>query len=128
MRSRSPARFHADGVANLVLARSSHNASKSDLFAATRHVEAWRESIGDRAMVARRLGLDLESGRVRAMARAGYGHLPDESPLWVRRLVGGAGRAVERLTPDRRAEIAQLLGEYSDLDLAADGSGPWSAE
>jgi len=121
------ARFHADGVANLVLARASHNASKSDLFAATRHVQAWRESLGDRIAVARRLGLDHETSRTRALARAGYGHLPDESPLWLRRLAGGPGREVERLTPDRRAEIAELLGGASDLELAADDRGPWSA-
>jgi hypothetical protein len=120
-------RFHADGVANIVLARASHNASKSDLFAATRHVRAWRDSFGDRVLVARRLRLDHETLRVLAMARAGYGHLPDESPLWLLRRAGGTGREVERLTPDRRAEIAQLLGEEGELDLAADDPGPWSA-
>jgi hypothetical protein len=120
------ARFHADGVANLVLARASHNASKSDLFAATEHVRAWGESLDDRILVARRLGLDHEMPRIRAMARAGYGHLPDESPLWLRRLASGSGRQVERLTPDRRAAISQLLGGESWLDLAADDPGPWS--
>ncbi len=122
------ARFHADGVANLVLARSALNASKSDLFAASRHVEAWRASIADRAVVARRLGLDLEARRTRAMARAGYGYLPDDAPLWVRRLPGPAGREVERLTPDRRADIAKFLHEDTRLDLAADDVGPWSDE
>ncbi len=122
------ARFHANGVANLVLARSSHNTSKSDLFAATRHVAAWQDSIGERAGVASRLGLDLEVQRCRALARAGYGHLPDESPLWVRRLGGGAGREVERLTPERRAELTRILDGPSGLDLAADGAGPWSLE
>jgi hypothetical protein len=119
------ARFHAGGVANVVLARASHNASKSDLFAATRHVRAWRDSLGDRSVVARRLGLDHEARRTMAMARAGYGHLPDESPLWLRRRSGGSGREVERLTPDRRAEIARLLGE-GGLDLAAEEPGPWA--
>ena len=122
------ARFHADGVANLVLARASHNASKSDLFASTQHVMAWRESLDDRILVARQLGLDHETPRVRAMARAGYGHLPDESPLWIRRLASGAGRQVERLTPDRRTAIAHLLGGEAGLDLTADGKGPWSSD
>ena len=122
------ARFHLDGVANLVLARASHNASKSDLFAATEHVQAWGESLDNRILVARRLRLDHETSRIRAMARAGYGHLPDESPLWLRRLASGAGRQVERLTPDRRAAIAQLLVGESGLDLAADDPGPWSSE
>ncbi len=122
------ARFHADGVTNLVLARASHNASKSDLFAASGHVRAWAESLDDRILVARRLGLDHETARIRAMARAGYGHLPDESPLWLRRLAGGSGRQVERLTPDRRAAIAQLLGEEGRLDLAADDPGLWSSD
>lgn len=90
-------RFHADGVANIVLARASHNASKSDLFAGTRHVQAWRHSLGDRIVVARRLGLDHETPRVLALARAGYGHLPDDSPLWLLLRTGGAGREVERL-------------------------------
>lgn len=121
------ARFHANGVANLVLARASQNASKSDLFAARRHVQAWVESLPHRITVARRLGLDHETSRTRALARAGYGHLPDGSPLWLRRLSDGSGREVERLTPDRRAEIAQLLGEATALDLAADGRGSWSA-
>lgn len=117
-------RFHTDGVANLVLARASHNSSKSDLFAAVRHVQAWRDSLGDRIVVARRLGLDHEARHTLALARAGYGHLPDESPLWLRRLAGGAGREVERLTPDRRVEVARLLGD-GGLDLAAEDPGPW---
>lgn len=120
------ARFHADGVVNLVLASPSSNASKSDLFAATRHVQAWRDSLSDRIVVGERLGLDHETRRTLAMARAGYGHLPDESPLWLRRLTRGPGREVERLTPDRRAKVAQLLREVR-LDLAAEDSGPWSS-
>lgn len=119
-------RFHADGVANLVLARHSHNASKSDLFAATRHVQAWRESLGDRIAVAERVGLDHEARPTLAMARAGYGHLPDESPLWLRRLDRGGGREVERLTRDRRTEIAQFLGEDGHT-LAAETPGGWSS-
>jgi len=115
------ARFHADGVANLVLARASHSASKSDLFAASRHVQAWAETVGDRVAVARQLGLDHEASRPQALARAGYGHLPDGSPLWLRRLAGGPGREVERLIPDRRTEIAQLLGGVSELELAPGG-------
>lgn len=92
--------FHADGVADIVLARSSHNASKSDLFAATRHVLA--------------------------MALAGYGHVPDQSPLWPLRRTGGPGREVERLTPDPRAEISQLLGDEGQLELVAEDPGRWS--
>jgi hypothetical protein len=120
-------RFHADGVANIVLARASHNASKSDLFAATRHVQAWRRSLHDRIEVARRLGLDHETPRVLAMARAGYGHLPDQSPLWLLQRTGGPGREVERLTPDRRAKITRLLGEEGDAAVAAEDPGPWSS-
>ena len=121
------ARFHANGVANLVLARSSQNASKSDLFAASRHVQAWRESVGERAEIAHRLGLDLEESRTWAMARAGYGHLPENTALWVRQLDRGAGREVERLTPDRRAQIAQLLNGDDEVDIAASDPGPWSS-
>lgn len=120
-------RFHADGVANLVLARPSHNASKSDLFAATRHVQAWQESLRDRVAVARRVGLDHETPRTLAMARAGYGHLPEDSPLWLRRVSSGPGREVERLTSDRRAEIAQLL-RHDRFDLAAENQGSWSSK
>jgi hypothetical protein len=120
-------RFHADGVANLVLARPSHNASKSDLFAATRHVQAWQESLPDRVAVARRVGLDHETPRTVAMARAGYGHLPEDSPLWLRRVSSGPGREVERLTSDRRAEIAQLL-RHDRFDLAAEERGSWSSK
>lgn len=118
-------RFHAGGVANLVLARSSANASKSDLFAAVRHLDVWQETIGDRAEVAGRLGLDPEEARTRALARAGYGHLPDDGPLWVRRLPGGAGREVERLTPERRSEVAAILARDDHLDLAAEPPEPW---
>ena len=121
------ARFHADGVANLVLARPSHNASKSDLFAATRHVQAWQESLRYRVAVARRVGLDHETPRTLAMARAGYGHLPDDSPLWLRRVSSGPGREVERLTSDRRVEIAQLL-RNDKFHLAAEDPGSWSSE
>lgn len=121
-------RFHADGVANLVLARAGHNASKSDLFAAARHVEAWQASSGERAAVARRLGLDLEADRTRALARAGYGHLPDGSPLWLRRRAGSTGREVERLTPDLRVRIAACLRDDLGVELAADGPGAWSTE
>jgi hypothetical protein len=121
------ARFHADGVANLVLARASHNASKSDLFAATRHVQAWRDSLLERTAVARRVGLDHETPRTLAMARAGYGHLPDDSPMWLRRVPSGPGREVERLTAERRVEIAQLL-RHDTYDLAAEDPGAWSSE
>lgn len=120
------ARFHADGVANLVLARSSQNASKSDLFAASRHVQAWRASVGERAVIAQRLGLDLDESRTWAMARAGYGHLPENTALWVRQLDRGAGREVERLTPDRRALIAHILNRDHEVALAASDPGRWA--
>ena len=121
-------RFHANGVANLVLARASRNASKSDLFAATRHVQAWRESAEGRASVAQKLGLDLEAARTWAIARAGYGHLPENAPLWLRRHDAGPGREVEPLTADRRTEIAHLLSNDSNLDLAAESHAPWPSE
>ena len=121
------ARFHADGVANLVLARPSRNASKSDLFAASRHVQAWQESLRDRVAAARRVGLDHETPRTLAMARAGYGHLPDESPLWLRQVPSGPGREIERLTAERRIEITQLL-RHDRFDLAAEDPGSWSSE
>ena len=120
-------RFHADGVADLVLARPSHNASKNDLFAASRHVQAWQESLRDRIAVARRVGLDHETPRTLAMARAGYGHLPEDSPLWLRRVPSGPGREVERLTSERRGEIAQLL-RHGRFNLAAEDPGSWSPQ
>lgn len=78
---------------------------------------------GERAGVARRLGLDLEADRTRALARAGYGHLPDGSPVWLRRLAGSTGREVERLTPDLRARIGACLRDDRGVELAADARG-----
>lgn len=69
----------------------------------------------------------IPTPRVLAMARAGYGHLPDESPLWLLRRAGGPGWEVERLTSDRRAEIAQLLGDEDELELVAEDPGPWTS-
>lgn len=122
-------RFHADGTANLVLSSRGSNASKSDLFAATRHVAAWRSGVGARVAVAGRLGLDHEADRTLALARAGYGHLPDGAPLWLARDHGG-GREVERLAPAVRSRLEHLLrrpDRARGLTTAAEEPGGWSS-
>jgi HNH endonuclease len=78
---------HADNsIENLVAAHDDCNGKKSDFLAAAEHVERWSErSKRDGAELARIAGeqrWESQPERTFSVARAIYGRLPDDAPLW----------------------------------------------